>query len=91
MPNQEIFVVRLGLLSICIEYGLETLLANRDEIIVVELDMQLIGNQNSLRTWVRATEDVRVLTLEIQPISLVYVLDTRLALSNEICEYGTDI
>jgi len=91
VPNQEIFVVRLGLLSICIEYGLETLLANRDEIIVVELDMQLIGNQNSLRTWVRATEDVRVLTLEIQPISLVYVLDTRLALSNEICEYGTDI
>jgi len=47
-----------GLLSICIEYGPETWLANRDEVIVFELDMQLIGNQNSLRTWVRSTEIV---------------------------------
>ena len=52
--------------------------------------MQLIGNQKSLRTCVRATEDARVLTLEIQTISSVYELDTRLALSNEIRVYGTD-
>jgi len=44
-------------------------------MIVLELDMQLIGNQNTLRTWVRLTEDVRVLTLEIQPICSVYELD----------------
>ena len=46
--------------------------------------MQLIGTQNSLRTWVRPTEGVLVLTLEVQLISSVYELDTRLALSNEI-------
>ena len=69
-PNQEICEFTLGLLSICIEYGLDTTLAKRcnnclravrdvrDVIIVLELDMQLIGNQNSLRTWVRPTEDV---------------------------------
>jgi len=55
----------LGLLSICIEYGLQTWPANTDEIIVLELHMQLIGNQNSLRTWVRTTEDVRLLKLEV--------------------------
>jgi len=53
--------------------------------------MQLIINQKSLRTCVRATEDIRVVTLEIQPISSVYVFDTRLALSNEKRVYGTDI
>jgi len=41
--------------------------------------MQLNGNQNSFRT------------LEIQPISSVYELDTRLALSNEVRVYRTDI
>jgi len=53
--------------------------------------MQLIGKENSLRTWVRPTEDVRLLKLEIHPISSVYVLRKRLALSNEIRVYGTDI
>jgi len=75
----------------CIEFGLESWLENRDEIIVLLFDMQLIGNQNNLRTWVRPTEIVRVLTLEVQPISSVYVLDTRFALTNEIRVYGTDI
>jgi len=74
----------LSLLSICIEYGLQTWPANRDEIIVLELDMQLIGNQNSLRTWVRPTENFRLLKLEVQPTCSVYELDKRLALSNEI-------
>jgi len=49
--------------------------------------MQLIGNQNSLRTCIRPTENVPVLTLEIQPFSSVYVFDTRRALSNEIRVY----
>jgi len=31
----------------------------RDEITVLEVDMQLIRNQNSLRTWVRPTVIVR--------------------------------
>jgi len=57
----------------------------------LELDMQLIHNQNSLRTCVRPTENVRVLTLEIQLISSVYEFNTRLTLSNEIRVYGTDI
>ena len=74
----------LGLLSICIEYGLQTWPANRDEIIVLELDMQLIRNQNSLRTWVRPTEGFRLLKLEVLPTCSVYELDKRLALSNEI-------
>jgi hypothetical protein len=52
--------------------------------------MQRIGNQKSIRTCVPATEDARVLTLEIQTISTVYELDTGLALSNEIRVYGTD-
>jgi len=34
----------LRLLSICIEYGLETRFANRDEVIVLEFYIQLIGN-----------------------------------------------
>jgi len=84
-------VFTLGLRSICIEYGLETWLANWDEIIILELHKQLIGNQNNLRTWVWPTEDIRVLTLEVQPLSTVYELDTRLALSNEIRVYETDI
>jgi hypothetical protein len=53
--------------------------------------MQLIGNQNSPRTCVRPTEEVPVLTLEVQPICSVYELNTRLALSNEILVYGTDL
>jgi len=53
--------------------------------------MQLIGNQKSLRKCVRRTENDRLLTLEIQPISSVYEFDTRLALSNEKRVYGTDI
>jgi len=53
--------------------------------------MQLIGNKGSLRTCVRPTEDVCVLTLEIMPISSVTEFDTRLALSNEIRVYGTEI
>jgi len=53
--------------------------------------MQLICNQNSLSTSVRSTEDVRLLTLEVQCISTVYEVDTRLALSNEIRVYGTYI
>jgi len=65
-------VFTLGLLCICIEYGQETWLANRDETHVLELDMQLIGNQNSLRTWVRQTEYVLVLTLDVHPTSSVY-------------------
>ena len=74
-PNLEICVFTLGLLSICIEYGLETWLTNRDKIIVLELDMQHIGNKNSLRTWVRPTEDVRILSLEVQPNCSVYELE----------------
>jgi len=75
-------------LTVC---GLETRLENSDELIALELEMQLIGNQKSLRTCVRRTEDVRVLTLEIHPISSVYEFNTRLALSNEKRVYGTDI
>jgi len=44
-------------------YGLETRLENSDELIALQLEKQLIGNQKSLRTCVRAAEDVRVLTL----------------------------
>jgi len=84
-------VFTLGLLFICIEYGLETWLTNRDEIIGLEIDMQIIGKQNSLSTWFRPTEIFRVLTLEIQPIRAVYGLDTLLALSNEIHVSGTEI
>jgi len=72
-------------------YVLETRLENSDELIALQLEMQLIGNQKSLRTCIRPTEDVRVLTLEIQPISSVYEFDTGLALSNEIRVYVTDI
>ena len=72
-------------------YGLETRLKNSDELIALQLEMQLIGNQKSLRTCVRLTDIVRVLRLEIQPISPVYKFDTPLAQSNEIRVYGTDI
>ena len=80
--------VSFGLLSICIEHGLESWLENGDEIIVLQLDMQLIFNQNRIRTWFRPTEVFRVLTVYIQPICSVYELDTRLALSNEIRIYA---
>ena len=40
--------------------GLETRLENSDELIPLQLEMQLIVNQKSLRTCVRATEDIRV-------------------------------
>jgi len=50
-----------------------------------------IGNKKSLRTCIQPTEDVRVLNLEIQPISLVYEYDKRAGLSNKIRVYGTDI
>ena len=43
------FVFSFGLLSICIEHGLESWLANGDEIIVLQLDMQLIVKQNKIR------------------------------------------
>jgi len=36
--------------------------------------MQLIGNQNILRTCVQPTEGLRVLTLEIQPSISAYAL-----------------
>ena len=74
----------LCLLSICIEYGLEKFLANRGEITVLEVDMQLIGNQNSLRTSVRPTGIIRLSTLDIQTIRSGYEHETRRALSNEI-------
>jgi len=61
------------------------------EIIVSNLEMQLIFNQNRIRTWFRPTEVLRVLTLEIPPICSVYEIDTRLALINEIRVYGTAI
>jgi len=53
--------------------------------------MQLIGDQNSNYTWVRPTNDVRILTLELQLISTIYEVDTRLELNNELRVYGTDI
>jgi len=53
--------------------------------------MQLIGNQISLRTWVRPTGIVRLLTLDIQTIRSVYEHETRHALSNEIRVNGSDI
>jgi len=53
--------------------------------------MQIIGNQNSLRTWVGPAEDVRALTLEIQPISSVYVHHTLFELNNKIRVYGPDV
>jgi len=84
-------VFKIVLLSICVEYELETWLANRDEIIILELDMQLVGNQNSNYTRVRATEDIRVLTLEVHRYGTVYEVDTRLELLNEISVYGTDM
>ena len=71
--------------------GLETRLENSDELIALQLEMQLIGNQKSLRTCVRPTEYVRVLTLDVQRISSVYEFDTRLALSIKISVYRTDI
>jgi len=43
----------------------------RDEFV-----MQLIGNQNSLRTWIRPTEDFHVVTLELQPVFSAYELHT---------------
>jgi len=69
-------------------YGLETRHENSD---VLQLDMQLIVNQNSPRTCVRPTKNIRVLTLEIQPISSVYEFNTRLTLSNEVRVHETDI
>jgi len=36
---------------------------NGDEIIVLQLDMQLVVNQNRIRTRFRPTEVFRVLTL----------------------------
>jgi len=53
--------------------------------------MQLIGNKSSNYTWVRPTNDVRLLTLELQRYSTIYEVDTRLELNNEIRVYGTDI
>ena len=53
--------------------------------------MQLVGNQNSNYTRVRATEDIRVLTLEVHRYGTVYEVDTRLELLNEISVYGTDM
>jgi len=41
-----------------------------------ELVMQLIGNQNSLRTGFRPTEDFHLLTLELQPVFSAYELHT---------------
>jgi len=64
---------------------------NSDEGSVLGLDIQLIGIQNSLCTWVRRSEHVRVSTFEIKPTCLVYELHTRLALSNVIRAYGTVI
>jgi len=72
-------------------HGLETRFENSDELIALQLEMQLIGNQKSLRTCVRPTEEVRVLTLDLQPISSVYEFDTRLALSIKISVYRTHI
>jgi len=57
-------------------------LANKDEIIFLQLDMQLSGIQITLSTWFRPTEVVRVLALEVQFLFSVYELHTRLALSN---------
>jgi len=71
--------------------GLEKRFENSDEQIALQLEMHLIGNQKRLRTCVRPTEDVRVLTLDLQPISSVYEFDTRLALSIKISVYRTDI
>jgi len=53
---------------------------NGDEIIVLQLEMQLVVNQNRIRTWFRPTEVFRVFTLWIQSICSVYELETRLAL-----------
>jgi len=53
--------------------------------------MQIIGNQNVIRTRTRRTKHVRVSTLEIQPICSGHELDTRQALSNGIRVFGTDI
>jgi len=47
--------------------------------------MQPIGNENSLRNYVRPTEDIRLLTLDVQPTFSVYELNKLLAISNEIC------
>jgi len=69
-------VFTLGLQSFRTEYGLETLLEKSDEISVLETDMQLIGNQHSLRTWVGPTEDIRVFALEMQPICAEYKPNT---------------
>ena len=71
--------------------GLETRLGNSDELSALQLEMQRIGNQKSLRTCVRPTEDVLILTLDVQPFSSVYEFDRRLALSIKISVYGTDI
>ena len=81
------FVFTIGLLSINI-YMTVKWLANRFEVIVLELDMKLTGNHNSLSTWVRPAEVVRVLTLEVQPNCSLHDLDTRLALC---IVYETDI
>jgi len=53
--------------------------------------MHLNGNENSLRTWVRPTEIVPLLTLAIQTIRSVYEQETRRALRNEIRVNGSDI
>jgi len=71
--------------------GLETRFENSEELNALQLEMQLIGNQKSLRTSFRPTEGARVLTLDVQPISSVYEFDTRLELSIKISVYGTDI
>ena len=71
--------------------GLKTRLENSDELIALQLDLQLIGNKKILRTSFRPTEDVRVLTLDVQTINSVYGFDTRLELSIKINVYCTEI
>ena len=71
--------------------GLKTRLENSDELIALQLDLQLIGNKKILRTSFRPTEDVRVLTLDVQTINSVYGFDTRLELSIKISVYGAEI
>jgi len=53
-----------------------------DEISVLVLDMQLIGNQYNLRTCFGPTENVRAFALEFQPICEEYKLHTFLSLCN---------
>ena len=57
------------------DYGLEIWLAQRNEISVLELDMQLFYAQYGLQTWLALTQEFRDLAHILQPTCAEYFLE----------------